>query len=270
MATSCRRDRYSPTKRMLAQPNGKQVNFDVPPEEMNSTTSQHLKDEPVLHTIRQYPPLGHSEESATARPNFLTVGEYIHRPNDRETPSRDDPNLKEVYLFYCCGSPKELRPAHEYLPILQMLFYIFNTFVFLFGLADLGMGLWFRIDPKVYEIHKHLETQNFTIGGWIMLFGGFLACIMSFVGCLASMKQEVGLLLFYLLITTSLMLAFVSTIILLSVYGLGSALEQFLIKELYEQMRRRIMSTEVNPLDTSDATQFMDFVQVKVLLNAKS
>ena len=45
------------------------------------------------------------------------------------------------------------------------LFRIINSLTFIFALSLLRAGLWFRINPKVYELHKHIEIQYFTISG---------------------------------------------------------------------------------------------------------
>ena len=208
----------------------------------------------------------------TNRGNIQTGIKTHHRhqqplpPVDYQAGEEEEQNssLAEVYLCNCCGVTKELDPAMKYMPVFKSLFFLFNFFVFAFGLANLGMGLWFRIDPKVYEIHKYIETQNFTIAGWILLFGGLLACLTALIGFTATARQAAGLLIFYLLIITTLTLSFVSCIVLLTVYGLGMPLQRFLTKEIYEQIRRRTMNTEVDLFVNNDAAQFLDFVQVKV------
>lgn len=171
---------------------------------------------------------------------------------------------KEVYIWDCCCVSKQLEPSIKFMSTFKTLFFFFNFFVLAFGLADFGMGLWFRIDPKVYEIHKYIETQNFTIAGWILLFGGFLACLMAIVGFAAATHQAAGLLVIYFSTIIVLTLAFVGAIVLLTVYGLGSSLENFLIKEIYEQIRRRTVNSEINAFRMDEAVQFLDFVQVKV------
>lgn len=148
--------------------------------------------------------------------------------------------------------------------IFTNLFFLFNFLTFCFGFGCLGMGLWFRIDPKVYEIHKYIETQNFTISGWIMLFGGFFACLTALMGYCASFRQSQSLLGCYMSIIIPLTIIFVGTVVLLVVHGLGFTLEQFLNKEIYEQIRRRSINNQVSWSIHGDATQFLDFIQVKV------
>lgn len=176
----------------------------------------------------------------------------------------NEADLEEVYLCTCCGVTKPLDPAMKFIPMFRNLFLFTNFLVFALGLAGLGMGLWFRIDPKVYEIHKYIETQNFTLAGWIMLFAGFLACIMALVAFCSISKHPVCLLTFYSIVMTLLTISSIGSLVLLTVYGLGNSLERFLNKEIYEQIRRRTMSTEVDLSSSSDAAQFLDFVQVKV------
>lgn len=47
----------------------------------------------------------------------------------------------------------------------------------------IGIGLWFRIDPKMYEPTLYIDTDNFMNVGWIMMFGGLAIVIISIVGC---------------------------------------------------------------------------------------
>lgn len=174
----------------------------------------------------------------------------------------DEPEL--VYVSDCCCLNGELRPAYQHLGSLSSLFNIFNFFLFAFGLASLGVGLWFRIDPKVYEIHKYIETQNFTYAGWILLFGGFSNCIFALVGFAAVNRQSQCLLAIYMSFILCLSISFIGALVLLVVHGLGSELEQFLNKEIYEQMRRRTMSHEIDWIYRAGAAQFLDFIQVKM------
>lgn len=177
-------------------------------------------------------------------------------------------DLEEVYICNCCGVTRELKPASKMMSCFKSSFFVFNFMVLIFGFANLGMGLWLRIDPKVYEIHKYIETQNFTIAGWILLFCGFIACLMAFSGFAAANRQRVCPIIYYLLFMIPLTLAFVGSIVLLTVYGLGQSLERVLTKEIYEQIRRRSMNVEQDFFRTSDAAQFLDFVQVKVSTRA--
>lgn len=171
---------------------------------------------------------------------------------------------EEVYICDCCGVTRQLSPAIEFMSTFKSLFFLFNFLAFVLGFASVGMGLWFRIDPKVYEIHKYIETQNFTLAGWIMLFAGFITCLVALAGFVGASKQVAGLLLIYLASMVALLLAFVATLVLLSVYGLGSTLQHFLTKEIYEQIRRRSMNSEPNSFNSNEAAQFLDFIQVKV------
>lgn len=190
----------------------------------------------------------------------------INRYLESASPTTDPKTPEEVYVWSTCCNliSGELKPSIAYMPALRGSFFLFNFLTFAFGLADLGMGLWFRIDPKVYEIHKYIETQNFTYAGWIMLFGGFIACLISLFGFAAASRELAGALLLYALVCVVLSIGFVGAVVLLTVYGLGSSLERFLVKEIYEQIRRRSMSTELDLFALSDSAQFLDFVQVKV------
>lgn len=164
----------------------------------------------------------------------------------------------------CCGISREVGPSIQFMPTFKACFFLFNFLALVGGFANLGMGLWFRIDPKVYEIHKYIETQNFTIAGWIMLFAGFTAIVMSLVGFASASRQSAGALVFYFVVMIILTVSFIGALVLLTIYGLGSALERFLVKEIYEQIRRRATNTEIDLFISSDAAQFLDFIQVKV------
>lgn len=197
------------------------------------------------------------DESRSVETSVREVNSPVSNPDDVQS-------LEEVYVCNCCGVSKELQPAIKWLPTFRCLFFLFNFLVLAFGLANLGVGLWFRIDPKVYEIHKYIETQNFTISGWILLFGGFLACLVALFGFLAANRSRIGLLVCYLVFMIPLTLAIVGALVLLTVYGLGLSLERVMVKEIYEQIRRRSMNTVQNLYETSSAAQFLDFIQVKV------
>lgn len=217
-----------------------------------------------------YSPVRHMNQSTRSDlPTFELQNRNIHQENRYQIKQQqvdDDRELEvvaeEVYICDCCGVAQELSPGIKYMTTFRTLFFLFNFLVFVFGLANFGLGLWFRIDPKVYEIHKYIETQNFTIAGWIMLFCGFSACIVALLGFISAARQGICLLVLYFIIIIILTFAFVGTLVLLTVYGLGRALENFIIKEIYEQIRRRSMSTVFD--SSSDAAQFLDFIQVKV------
>lgn len=212
-----------------------------------------------------------NEASASIRPTQTITSQNLQQQDsidvdDDEADDGQQMSVEEVYLCNCCGTTKELDPAMKYLSLFKNLFCVFNFLTLLFGFANLAMGLWFRIDPKVYELHKYIETQNFTIAGWLMLSGGFSICLLTLlIGCTASSRQSICLLVFYSIVLTLLTVTMIGTLVLLTVYGLGDRLERFLTKEIYEQIRRKTMSSELNdPMGTSDAAQFLDFVQVKV------
>jgi len=140
------------------------------------------------------------------------------------------------------------------------LFRIINSITFIFALCLLGVGLWFRIDPRVYELHKHIEIQNFTIAGWIMLFGGFSACLLTIVGGCAASKRSISLLLFYCVIMTVSTLALIGCLVLTTEHGRGISLERFIREGIYDQIGRRKMSVSFD----IDAAKFLDFVQVEL------
>lgn len=202
------------------------------------------------------------------------VKEYHLHPDLRLADSRsqssdfqsheDKSDAEEVYVCNCCGISREVGPSVQFMSVFKTCFFLFNFLALVGGFANLGMGLWLRIDPKVYEIHKYIETQNFTIAGWIILFAGFLAIITSLIGFGAASRQSAGSLVFYFVVMISLTVAFVGGVVLFTVYGLGKPLERFLVKEIYEQIRRRATNTGMDSFISSDAAQFVDFIQVKM------
>lgn len=233
-----RKSNYSPVKQMVGNQTFQDDTF--PPLEMRRNSENQLQDNRLAYTNR----------------NTGTITEPTRHDNEI--------SAEEVYICDCCGVTKQLTPAIEFMSTFRNLFFLFNFLALVFGFASLGMGLWFRIDPKVYEIHKYIETQNFTLAGWVMLFGGFLTCLIALVGFTAAAKQAAGLLLLYITSMIALTLAFVATLVLLAVYGLGSTLQHFITKEIYEQIRRRSMNSEPDSFSINDAAQFLDFIQVKV------
>ena len=52
------------------------------------------------------------------------------------------------------------------------------------GMVFIGIGIWFRVDPKMYEPTNYIETANYIYAAWIMMFTGLAMVIMSFVGCI--------------------------------------------------------------------------------------
>jgi len=54
----------------------------------------------------------------------------------------------------------------------------------------MGIGIWFRVDPKLYEPTNYIDTDNFIIVGWIFIFGGFAIVITSLVGCVGAFTDS--------------------------------------------------------------------------------
>lgn len=204
------------------------------------------------------------QQQQTRQQPYHDYNHYQNQPVESREFEIGQTPVEEVYIYNCCGLTSELNPSIKFMSAYRCIFFLFNFLVFAFGLANFGMGLWFRIDPKVYEIHKYIETQNFTYAGWIILVGGFLACLMSLIGFVATSRQLISLSVLYISILILLTIAFVGALVLMIVYGLGDTLEQFMVKEIYEQMRRRSMNMELDAMMTNEAAQFIDFVQVKM------
>uniref|UniRef100_A0A6G1S9Z0 Tetraspanin-7 n=1 Tax=Aceria tosichella TaxID=561515 RepID=A0A6G1S9Z0_9ACAR len=257
---------FSPAKNTTAKPfekcpNPKATGYHQQQQQQQKQYGRQQFSEQIHHEE-----LGRSTTSNEESDDHNNDDPYNRRQQQREQEHLDDDeaSLEEVYLCSCCGITRPLDPAMKYMPLFKSLFILFNFLVFAFGLASLGMGLWFRIDPKVYEIHKYIETQNFTLAGWMMLVAGFIACLMALVAFAYISKHSVCMLIFYSITMTLLTVSSISSLVLLTVYGLGASLERFMSKEIYEQIRRRTMSTELDLSTSSDAAQFLDFVQVKL------
>lgn len=240
---------------------------------MRTRSVRRMNYSPVRQMSRrtlqdEFPPI--DSEHSDNHQNTTTSPNYNEEAQIQETPLPivGGDNLEEVYICSCCGVSRELRPSMRFMSTFSSLFFLFNLLVFAFGLANFGMGLWFRIDPKIYEIHKHIETQNFTIAGWLMLFCGFLSCLTALVGFIAGGRRAASLLACYFAVTIVLTLTFVGTLVLLTVFGLGLPLEQFIIKEIHEQILRQARNSESD--FNSNAAQFLDFIQVKVRRKKRS
>ena len=54
----------------------------------------------------------------------------------------------------------------------------------------IGIGLWFRIDPKMYEPTLYIDTENFINVGWIMMFSGLAIVILSIIGCIGTLTNS--------------------------------------------------------------------------------
>lgn len=177
----------------------------------------------------------------------------LPRP-DTELEAEDKP--EQVYVCRCCGLACELAPSVRYLHRFRVAFFVFNFLVLVFGVANFGMGLWFRIDPKVYELHKYIQTNNYTSAGWIMLFAGFAVTIIALVGFRAAAKSKPGYLIFYFVMVAIVTLLLMGALVLVTVYGLGESLEQFATKEVFQQIQNKTRSDK--------SAQFLDFIQIKV------
>ncbi|KAG9510130.1 Tetraspanin-11 [Fragariocoptes setiger] len=192
----------------------------------------------------------HHLDSAADNNNIDTTAET---QTIKKHPIDDKESTASVHVYRCCGLTYKMRRP---LRVFKILFFLFNALVFVLGVAIMGMGLWYRIDPKVYEIHKYMETKNFTIAGWIMLFGGFAVIIMTMVGHVGVAGQRKGIIGFYALIMTVVTILFVACLVLVTVYGFGESLERFATKEVLEQIQQKPFSDR--------AAQFLDFLQVKM------
>ena len=60
----------------------------------------------------------------------------------------------------------------------------------------MGIGIWMRVDPKMYEPTTYIPTDNYIAGAFIMMITGFIMVLMSFYGCYGAVTESSGCLCF--------------------------------------------------------------------------
>lgn len=60
----------------------------------------------------------------------------------------------------------------------------------------MGIGIWFRVDPKMYEPTLYIPTDNFMAAAWIMMVTGLIITIVSFFGCYGAVVESTGCMCF--------------------------------------------------------------------------
>lgn len=60
----------------------------------------------------------------------------------------------------------------------------------------MGIGIWMRVDPKMYEPTTYIPTDNYIAGAFIMMITGFIIVLMSFYGCYGAVTESPGCLCF--------------------------------------------------------------------------
>lgn len=60
----------------------------------------------------------------------------------------------------------------------------------------MGIGIWMRVDPKMYEPTTYIPTDNYIAAAFIMMITGFIIVLMSFYGCYGAVTESSGCLCF--------------------------------------------------------------------------
>ncbi|KAI1281957.1 ATP-binding cassette sub-family G member 4 [Halotydeus destructor] len=144
----------------------------------------------------------------------------------------------------------------SYWTCLSMLGVFFIILRLCFGMVLMGIGIWLRVDPKMYETSNFIEIDDYIIAAWIMMVTGFILTLMSFVGCYGSVTECPCVLGFYIFILFLCLLADISGLVLAAQNGFGAHLEMYLDQQITLQIQQRQFSDE--------ARKFLDFVQVKL------
>lgn len=60
----------------------------------------------------------------------------------------------------------------------------------------MGIGIWLRVDPKMYEPTRFIQTDNYIAAAWIMMITGFIIVIIGFCGCYGAVTESSCILCF--------------------------------------------------------------------------
>jgi len=58
----------------------------------------------------------------------------------------------------------------------------------------MGIGIWLRVDPKMYEPTTYIATDNYIAAAFIMMITGFIITIIGFCGCYGAVVESSGCL----------------------------------------------------------------------------
>ena len=81
----------------------------------------------------------------------------------------------------------------------KCLFFTFNVFFWLAGLASIASGLWVYFDPG--RFNRFLGGQSFTIPASLLIASGLLACLAGCCGCWGAIRESRCMLASYFIIT---------------------------------------------------------------------
>ncbi|RWS25884.1 CD9 antigen-like protein [Leptotrombidium deliense] len=126
----------------------------------------------------------------------------------------------------------------------------------LIGLTLIGIGIWYRVDPKMYEPTNYIGIQSYIVAAWIMMITGLIIVIFAFIGCFGAANDSTSLLCFYF-VTTSIVCALqITCIVLACAHGFGDQLEEYVSQQVILHVQQRQFNDK--------AREFLDFVQVKL------
>lgn len=60
----------------------------------------------------------------------------------------------------------------------------------------IGIGIWLRVDPKMYEPTTYIATDNYIAAAFIMMVTGLIIVIVGFCGCYGAVIESSGCLCF--------------------------------------------------------------------------
>ncbi|XP_074601260.1 tetraspanin-1-like [Brevipalpus obovatus] len=144
----------------------------------------------------------------------------------------------------------------QYFSCLKVCLIFFNFILWCTGMTLIGIGMWFRIDPKMYEPTLYIDTDNFMNVGWIMMFGGLAIVIFSFVGCCGVLTNSTCKLATYIIMMGILIALAIAGIVLSATHGFGDRLEWYVTQQILIHIQQRQFSDR--------SREILDFIQVKL------
>ncbi|XP_015789376.1 tetraspanin-1 [Tetranychus urticae] len=144
----------------------------------------------------------------------------------------------------------------QYFSCVKIFLVFFNFLLWCSGMTLIGIGLWFRIDPKMYEPTLYIDTENFINVGWIMMFSGLAIVIISIIGCIGTLTNSTCKLGTYIFIMALLIGLAIACVVLAATHGFGERLEYYVTQQVLIQIQQRPFSER--------ARELLDFIQVKL------
>ncbi|RWS03507.1 CD9 antigen-like protein [Dinothrombium tinctorium] len=145
----------------------------------------------------------------------------------------------------------------QFLACIKVIVVILNILLLLIGLTMIGIGIWLRVDPKMYEPTNYIGTQSFIIAAWILMFTGLFVVIISFFGCFGAANDSAGMLCIYFAVMSILVALEIACVVLSSAHGFDETLEKYVTEQVLLNVQQRYFN--------DNAKEFLDFVQVKLV-----